>query len=119
VTACIRPSSKPRNPAAPPPIHVDEEARDNWLSPDLAGVALPVDADIPPAIDIAFIDEFDAHTGPLGAKGIRELSATGIAAAVANAVFDATGKRVRELPIPPTSCWTPPNNASPNAQTVC
>jgi xanthine dehydrogenase YagR molybdenum-binding subunit len=72
-----------------------------WLSRDLAGVALPVNADIPPAIDIAFIDEFDARSGPLGAKGIGELSATGIAAAVANAVFDATGKRVRELPITP------------------
>ena len=78
-----------------------EPALGRWLSPDLAGVALPVNADIPPAIDIAFIDEFDAHTGPLGAKGIGELSATGIAAAVANAVFDATGKRVRELPITP------------------
>jgi xanthine dehydrogenase YagR molybdenum-binding subunit len=72
-----------------------------WLSPDLAGVALPVNADIPPAIDIAFVDEFDAYAGPLGAKGIGELSATGVAAAVANAVFDATGKRVRELPITP------------------
>ena len=72
-----------------------------WLSPDLAGVALPVNADIPPAIDIAFIDEFDAQAGPLGAKGIGELSATGVAAAVANAVFDATGKRIRELPITP------------------
>jgi xanthine dehydrogenase YagR molybdenum-binding subunit len=72
-----------------------------WQSPDLAGVALPVNADIPPAIDIAFVDEFDGHAGPLGAKGIGELSATGVAAAVANAVFDATGKRVRELPITP------------------
>jgi xanthine dehydrogenase YagR molybdenum-binding subunit len=72
-----------------------------WLAPDLAGVALPVNADIPPAIDIAFVDEFDAHAGPLGAKGIGELSATGVAAAVANAVFDATGTRVRELPITP------------------
>ncbi|MEV7383559.1 xanthine dehydrogenase family protein molybdopterin-binding subunit [Streptomyces lydicus] len=72
-----------------------------WLSPDLAGVALPVNADIPAAIDIAFIDEFDAHAGPLGAKGIGELSATGVAGAVANAVFDATGIRVRELPITP------------------
>lgn len=72
-----------------------------WLSPDLAGVALPVNADIPPTIDVDFVDEFDAHAGPLGAKGIGELSATGIAAAVANAVFDATGKRVRDLPITP------------------
>ncbi|MCW7945718.1 carbon monoxide dehydrogenase [Streptomyces hygroscopicus] len=72
-----------------------------WLSPDLAGVALPVNADIPPDIDIAFVDEFDKHAGPLGAKGIGELSATGVAAAVANAVFDATGRRIRELPITP------------------
>lgn len=72
-----------------------------WLSPDLAGVILPVNADIPATIDIAFVDEFDAHAGPLGAKGIGELSATGVAAAVANAVFDATGKRIRELPITP------------------
>ncbi len=72
-----------------------------WLSPDLAGVMLPVNADIPATIDIAFVDEFDAHAGPLGAKGIGELSATGVAAAVANAVFDATGKRIRELPITP------------------
>ncbi|ROQ77605.1 xanthine dehydrogenase YagR molybdenum-binding subunit [Streptomyces sp. CEV 2-1] len=72
-----------------------------WLSTDLAGVPLPVNADIPPAIDIAFIDEFDEYAGPLGAKGIGELGATGVAAAVANAVYDAIGKRVRDLPITP------------------
>ncbi|WLQ39184.1 hypothetical protein P8A22_03560 [Streptomyces laculatispora] len=72
-----------------------------WLSTDLAGVPLPVNADIPPAIDIAFIDEFDEYAGPLGSKGIRELGATGVAAAVANAVCDAIGKRVRDLPITP------------------
>jgi xanthine dehydrogenase YagR molybdenum-binding subunit len=78
-----------------------EPALGRWLSPDLAGVALPVNADIPPDIDIAFVDEFDGYAGPLGAKGIGEMSATGVAAAVANAVFDATGKRVPELPITP------------------
>lgn len=72
-----------------------------WLSQDLAGVPLPVNADIPPHIDISFVDEFDPHAGPLGAKGVGELAATGVAAAVANAVFDATGRRVRELPITP------------------
>jgi xanthine dehydrogenase YagR molybdenum-binding subunit len=72
-----------------------------WHSQNLSGVALPVNADIPPDIDIAFIDEFDEHAGPLGAKGIGELSATGVAAAVANAVYDAVGLRVRELPITP------------------
>jgi xanthine dehydrogenase YagR molybdenum-binding subunit len=72
-----------------------------WHDQNLAGVALPVNADIPAAIDIAFIDETDTAAGPLGAKGIGELSATGVAAAVANAVFDAVGVRVRELPITP------------------
>ena len=72
-----------------------------WLAKDLAGVALPVNADIPPNIDIEFIDEFDEKSGVLGAKGIGELGATGVAAAVANAVFDATGLRIRDLPITP------------------
>lgn len=78
-----------------------------WLSQDLAGVTLPVNADIPPHIDMSFVDEFDLHAGPLGAKGIGELSATGIAAAVANAVFDATNRRVRDLPITPEKLLDP------------
>ena len=72
-----------------------------WLSKNLAGVAIPVNADIPSDIAIHFVDEVDEHASPLGAKGIGELGATGVAAAVANAVFDATGKRVRSLPILP------------------
>ena len=72
-----------------------------WLSKNLAGVAIPVHADIPSDIRIHFVDEFDEHASPLGAKGIGELAATGVAAAVANAVFHATGKRIRELPITP------------------
>lgn len=72
-----------------------------WLAKDLAGVPLPVNADIPAEIDIDFIDEVDANAGPLGVKGIGELGATGVAAAVANAVYDATRVRVRDLPITP------------------
>jgi xanthine dehydrogenase YagR molybdenum-binding subunit len=72
-----------------------------WLSKNLAGVALPVNADIPADVKVHFVDEFDAHASPLGAKGIGELGATGVAAAVANAVFHATGKRIRDLPITP------------------
>jgi xanthine dehydrogenase YagR molybdenum-binding subunit len=72
-----------------------------WHSQNLAGVALPVNADIPAEIDVSFVDEVDNNAGPLGAKGIGELSATGVAAAVANAVFDAVGIRFRELPITP------------------
>ena len=60
-----------------------------------------MNADIPPHIDVGFVDEFDANAGPLGAKGIGELAATGVAAAVANAVYDAIGVRVRDLPITP------------------
>ncbi len=72
-----------------------------WLAKDLAGVAIPVNADIPPGIEVDFVDEFDEKAGPTGAKGIGELGATGVAAAVANAVFDAIGLRVRDLPITP------------------
>jgi xanthine dehydrogenase YagR molybdenum-binding subunit len=65
-------------------------------------VAIPVNADIPgAAINVHFVDEVDTQASPLGAKGIGELGATGVAAAVANAVFAATGKRVRQLPILP------------------
>jgi xanthine dehydrogenase YagR molybdenum-binding subunit len=80
-----------------------EPALGRWLSKDPAGVAIPVNADIPAAIDVDFIDEVDALSGPLGAKGIGELGTTGVAAAVCNAVFDAIGIRIRELPIGPRS----------------
>ncbi|CAN7603534.1 xanthine dehydrogenase family protein molybdopterin-binding subunit [Trinickia sp. LjRoot230] len=83
-----------------------EGALGRWLSQDLAGVAVPVNADTPADIDIHFVDEYDAHASPLGAKGIGELGATGVAAAVASAVFHATGKRVRSLPITPAAIVT-------------
>jgi xanthine dehydrogenase YagR molybdenum-binding subunit len=73
-----------------------------WVSKNLAGVALPVNADIPSsAIDVGFVEEVDQHASPIGGKGIGELGATGIDAAVADAVFHATGRRIRELPITP------------------
>jgi len=78
-----------------------ESSLGRWLAKDLASVPLPVNADIPSDIDIAFVEEFDVKAGPLGAKGIGELGATGVAAAVANAVYDAVGIRVRDLPITP------------------
>ena len=55
-------------------------------------------ADVPP-IEIALIDEQDSLVSPLGAKGAGEIGITGAAAAIGNAVYHATGKRVRELPI--------------------
>ena len=72
-----------------------------WISQNLAGVAVPVNADIPSDIDVGFIDEVDEHASPIGGKGIGELGATGVDAAVADAVFHATGRRIRELPITP------------------
>jgi xanthine dehydrogenase YagR molybdenum-binding subunit len=47
------------------------------------------------------VDEFDAHASPTGARGIGELGATGVAAAVTTAVYDAIGIRFRDLPITP------------------
>jgi xanthine dehydrogenase YagR molybdenum-binding subunit len=72
-----------------------------WISRNLAGVALPVNADIPADIDVGFVEETDDHASPIGGKGIGELGATGVDAAVADAVYHATGRRIRELPITP------------------
>ena len=63
----------------------------------LAGVSLEVQMDVP-AIDILWTDIPDPHS-PMGARGIGEIGITGVAAAIANAVYNATGKRVRDLPI--------------------
>jgi xanthine dehydrogenase YagR molybdenum-binding subunit len=61
---------------------------------------VPVHADIP-AIEAYFIEEVDQYVNPMGAKGVGEIGITGVAAAVANAVYHATGKRIRDLPITP------------------
>jgi xanthine dehydrogenase YagR molybdenum-binding subunit len=65
---------------------------------DLADYHVPVNADIPD-IDIIMIPEDDPHVNDLGAKGIGEIGITGATAAIANAIYHATGKRIRELPI--------------------
>jgi xanthine dehydrogenase YagR molybdenum-binding subunit len=71
-----------------------------YLNADLAEYHIPVHADVPP-IEICFVDESDQHVDPIGAKGIGEIGMTGVAAAIANAVYHATGVRVRDLPITP------------------
>src|SRR4051795_12544100 len=68
---------------------------------NLAEYAVPVHADKPPVMDVIFVDEHDPHVNPLGVKGIGELAMVGVAPAIANAVFHATGKRVRDMPITP------------------
>jgi xanthine dehydrogenase YagR molybdenum-binding subunit len=70
-----------------------------WLSKNPTGISLPLNADIPTDIQVHFVDEFDAHASPTVARGIGELGATGVAAAVANAVYDAVRIRIRDLPI--------------------
>lgn len=71
-----------------------------WVNHDLAMYHVPVHADIP-SIEAVWLDEEDPHVNPMGAKGIGEIGIVGAAAAVANAVHDATGIRVRDLPITP------------------
>jgi xanthine dehydrogenase YagR molybdenum-binding subunit len=69
-----------------------------YLNADLSEYLVPVNADIPP-IDVILVDEHDSQVDPIGVKGIGEIGTTGVAAAVANAVYHATGVRVRDLPI--------------------
>jgi xanthine dehydrogenase YagR molybdenum-binding subunit len=69
-----------------------------YLNADLAEYHVAVNADVP-EIDVIFVDERDPHTNPLGTKGIGEIGCVGVTAAVANAVYNATGVRVRDLPI--------------------
>jgi xanthine dehydrogenase YagR molybdenum-binding subunit len=65
---------------------------------NLAEYHVPVNADIG-SIELEVLDEDDPLVNPLGAKGIGEIGITGVAAAIANAVYHATGKRVRDLPV--------------------
>lgn len=66
----------------------------------LADYHFPANADVP-AIDVHFIGAPDPHINSIGSRGVGEIGITGVAAAIANAVFHATGKRVRDLPITP------------------
>jgi xanthine dehydrogenase YagR molybdenum-binding subunit len=77
--------------------HVDPHSG-RYVNSDLAEYHVPVNADVG-TIDVNFIDEQDAHVNPIGVKGAGEIGITGVAAAIANAVYHATGKRVRDLPI--------------------
>jgi xanthine dehydrogenase YagR molybdenum-binding subunit len=69
-----------------------------FVNHDLAGYEVPVHADIPHQ-DMFFLDETDPMSSPMKAKGVAELGICGVAAAVANAVYNATGVRVRDYPI--------------------
>ncbi len=71
-----------------------------YVNADLANYHVPVHADIP-QIEALFVNKPDYKVNPMGAKGMGEIALIGMSAAVANAVYNATGKRVRELPITP------------------
>src|SRR5262245_6264050 len=70
----------------------------NFVTHDLANYHVPVHADVP-AVDAVMLDEFDSHANVLGSKGLGELGICGAGAAVANAVYNACGARVRDYPI--------------------
>lgn len=78
--------------------HMRMEPGGRFANGNLASYLVPVNADIPP-IDVRFLDYPDTTLSPLGARGIGELAIVGVTGAVAGAVHNATGKRIRELPI--------------------
>ena len=69
-----------------------------YVNHDLAGYEVPVHADIPHQ-EVIFLDEVDPTMSPMKAKGVGELGMCGIAAAIANVVYNATGVRVRDYPV--------------------
>jgi xanthine dehydrogenase YagR molybdenum-binding subunit len=69
-----------------------------FMNHNLAEYHVPVNADIED-IEVIFVDEHDPEVTPLGVKGVGEIGIVGTAAAIANAIYHATGKRVRSLPI--------------------
>ena len=71
-----------------------------WVNNNFADYHVPVQADVP-NIEALFVNKPDFILNPIGAKGMGEIALVGFAAALANAVFNATGKRIRELPITP------------------
>ena len=74
-----------------------DERTGRIMNPSLAEYHVPVHMDVP-AIDVIWTDIPDPHS-PMGARGIGEIGITGVGAAVANAIYNATGKRIRDLPI--------------------
>jgi xanthine dehydrogenase YagR molybdenum-binding subunit len=69
-----------------------------FMNHNFADYHIPVNADVH-AIDVLFVEEHDSIVNPIGVKGVGELGLVGVAAAIANAVYHATGKRIRTLPI--------------------
>ena len=77
---------------------VTDQRFGRFITHNLADYHVPVNADVH-AIDVIFVEETDDKINPFGIKGVGEIGIVGTAAAIANAVYHATGKRVRDLPI--------------------
>jgi xanthine dehydrogenase YagR molybdenum-binding subunit len=75
-----------------------DHALGRFMNHNLAEYHVPTNADIHD-IEVIFVEEEDSKTSPIGVKGLGEIGIVGTAAAIANAIFHATGKRVRDLPI--------------------
>src|SRR5258705_6283327 len=78
--------------------HAVDKTAGFFVNHDLAGYEVPVHADIP-HLEVIFLDETDPISSPMKAKGVGELGISGVGAAVANAIYNATGVRVRDYPI--------------------
>jgi xanthine dehydrogenase YagR molybdenum-binding subunit len=76
-----------------------------FVGTDLAQYHIPVNADVPD-VEVSWIEEEDPHLWPGGGKGIGEIGIVGTAAAIGNAVYHATGTRIRDLPITPVRLLT-------------
>ena len=70
----------------------------SYMNDNLAEYLLPVNADVP-SVEVLFVPETDTHVNPLGIRGVGELGGVGTNAAVCNAIYHATGVRIRELPV--------------------
>jgi len=75
-----------------------DPASGRFMNRNYSGYLVPTNADIP-ELDTLFVGRFDEEASPLGAKGIGELTAVSVAPAIVNAVYHATGKRIRDLPV--------------------
>ena len=87
-----------RTAAAERPI--SKQTAPRFVNENLGGYHVPANADVHD-IDVIFVDEPDDIINPLGIKGVGEIGVVGTAAAIANAIYHATGKRLRDPPITP------------------
>ena len=85
--------------------HMDPRSG-RWAATNLAEYLVPVNADAPD-VTVDLVDVDDDVVGPLGVKGVGEIGQVGVAAAIANAVFHATGRRIRTLPMTPELVMDP------------